>query len=75
VILCTCYLLFGSNLADIYCYGDRDSYSVLRWVDYFCLLVFYTELILLCYGRGREYYCSVRMMMDVLVILGLQVHC
>jgi hypothetical protein len=30
VILCTCYLLFGSNLADIYCYGDRDSYSVLQ---------------------------------------------
>ena len=45
VILCTCYLLFGSNLADIYCYGDREAYRVLRWVDYFCLLVFYLELV------------------------------
>ena len=48
VILCTCYLLFGSNLADIYTSGDLETYRLVRWLDVICLVVFYVEFILLC---------------------------
>lgn len=73
VILCTCYLLFGSDLVDIYTSGDLETYHIVRWLDFVCLLVFYIEFILLCSAKGtREYIWHVRMVLDVLVILGLQ---